>query len=115
MIDGKDELDTVFAQAGGHQSEAGIVDQDVEREVLGEEFLRGLCDGPEVGQVEEEKVEFRVEVRSSLGQVSLEAFNGVEGLEFISAGEEDVCTLCGEGEGSLVAEPGASSGDDGDF
>lgn len=97
--------------AGGGDHDAGVVGEDVEALLVGEEVVDGGFDGREVGEVEFE--EGQLAVGGGVGFLDLG--NGRVGFGLGAAGEVDGAVAAVEDLAKFFAAAGVASGDDEDL
>lgn len=117
MIDRKLLLDTVGAESERAGHDTAIVDEDVKRKATLQELLGCVLTLVHVVQVQgdEIKVGLAFEVWVFCLDLGLGLLDGLEGLAHGAAGEKDVCTFGGEGDGCGEAQARVGAGDDGDL
>lgn len=117
MVDRKLLLDTVCTQSVGAGHDTAIVDKDMKRKASLQELFGSMMAVLHIVQIQgqEIKVGLALELWVLFLDLGLGLFNGFQGLAHGAAGEEDVCTMCGQGDGCGVAQARVGASDDGDL
>ena len=104
MVGGHVQLESVARQAVGRSHHARIVHDDVQAGVIAEHGIGGTVHGDEVGKVEVHELEGRSV------ELALQLVAGPACLLLVSAGEDHVRTVVGQGLGGLVADAAVGPG-----
>ena len=93
-------------QTPGRGHDAGVVDEDVERAMLGEFLLGKVAHGAEGGEVK------NGQLGVSAGRVGVQAGESVFAALTVAAGEHDLGTFASQLQCGMVTDAAVRAGDD---